>query len=29
MIINERGLVRNIKQAFKRSGYTIISTGDR
>lgn len=29
MIINERGLVRNIKQAFKRSGYTIISTGDQ
>lgn len=29
MIINERGLVRNIKQAYKRSGYTIISTGDQ
>lgn len=29
MIINERGLVRNIKHAYKRGGYTVISSGDQ
>lgn len=29
MILSERGLVRSIKQAYKRSGCTIISTGEQ
>lgn len=29
MIINEKGLVKNIKRSYKRSGFTIISTGEQ
>lgn len=29
MLINEKGLVRNIKRAFKGEGYTVQNLGDR